>query len=79
MLPKWGELVGKHKIEPEVAFHISRSVLEKHYGSAAGIVGAVQEQLPTSTWELISPQLYATFWSLSLYRPTSPLLAQESV
>ena len=72
MLPQWGELVGKHKIEPEVAFHISRSVLDKHYGGAEGIVTAVKEKLPPSTWELISPQLYATFWSLSLYELDLP-------
>jgi THO complex subunit 2 len=66
-LPKLRELISKHHMQPEAAFHISRTVLESTYGGHEGIVTAVEELLPVSTWECISPQLYATFWSLSLY------------
>jgi THO complex subunit 2 len=72
MLPSLQDLVKKHCVEPEVAFFISRPVLEQKCGGATAVLDAVRDIMPTTTWDLISPQLYATFWSLSLYELDMP-------
>ena len=72
LMPSLKDLVVKHKIEPAAAFFILRSVITQKCGGVKGIVGAVKEILPADTWTLISPELYATFWSLSLYDIAPP-------
>ena len=73
LLPSLQDLVQKHKIEPEAAFYILRSVLEQKCGDVSGVVGAVKEIMPASMWSLLSPELYATFWGLSLYDIEPPM------
>ena len=67
VLPTLQELISKHHVQPEAAFHISRSVLDDACGGSDGIAKAVHEFLPLATWESIDPKLYSTFWTLSLY------------
>ena len=120
LLPPVGELCTTYRVEPEVAFFISRPALaylehktqraaetgsegkatlkaesnadtksEEHAegkgdgkaadgegngsGNSASLLSAletsqqIRKVLPEASWQAISPQLYTTFWRLSLY------------
>ena len=74
LLPSLGELSGSYQLEPEVAFFVSRPALELPKGDED--VG-VRDVLPAATWETLSPKLYQTFWTLSLYDIAVPKARYE--
>eukprot|EP01052_Picozoa_sp_SAG31_P009618 SAG31_NODE_509_length_14732_cov_13.043600_6_plen_1068_part_00 len=67
LLPSMEDLILKHQVQPEAAFHICRCALEDTSSGRAAIANAVQGVLPATTWDNIDSKLYTTFWSLSLY------------
>ena len=94
LLPTVGELCGRYQLEPEVAFFIARPALgalhaAKGKDDKPALKGEeaapppeeaqqVRDVLPASSWEVLSPHLYYTFWSLSLYDIFVPKERYES-
>ena len=81
LMPPVSELCSEYHLEPEVAFFICRPAIAHYDTPAAKKEGAptaaaaaaaldpnsIQPVLPPPAWDFLSPKLYSTFWSHSLY------------
>ncbi|KAH3759032.1 THO2 protein [Pelomyxa schiedti] len=80
MIPSLKELIHIYALEPASAFHISRAILHERYfvrkssrkteededKQRQQLIHTIKSTLPETIWQGISPELYTTFWMLTL-------------